>query len=1285
MNKKLHNLRFAINKALAALAAALLLAPAAQGQSVQTLLSIPGGEITGAAVDLSDNSFYTLWDGAGGVNPIVKYNRYLDTQSGLVDAADGVFISPSAAVVARGGLIVADTGLAQLQWVDLVTGAASDLCPARFAAPSALAADPAGNLYVADANGVYKLDITNRLTTLGNNWSQPAGIAVDNVGQVWVSDAGDDVIKLIRISGTNATVTVAAGKQGMPGFTDSTRNARFNAPGALFWAGGQTGLLVADYGNNAIRNVSYDGVTNYPVSTIATNLSGPDAVIIDNEGTIIVADSKAGALRAITRSGQPAPVMTPAGGSFSNALTVAFSTGLSQAYSPVFHYTLDGSMPTQVSPSGLSAGFDGAPGLNSARQVQMRCFSPDLATSITVSNTYSFYVSAPVINPAGGTNNNTVVATLSTLTTGAALYWTLDGSEPSQTNGNLYAGPITVTSSGSLKVKGVKPGYADSATSSQFFDFVVAVPVISSAGNTGSNDIPVTISCATTNARIYYTTDGTDPAQNSPLYTGAFLMNHSGAVKARAFRDGFDPSQIAAAAYTLTVADPLAFPAASTAVNSMSVSLTDFTSGAILHYTLDGSTPGAASAVYSGPITITTNVILSVVALRDGCVSSAVIVNTYLIQVDTPVMTPPGGYFPNGSVVSLAVQRADAVIYYTLNGLDPTNTDTLYTGPFEMEQVPALGDLRTVRARAFAPSTVASAVVSGQSATTNSVGVPRDMLGGIGSTLVVPVVADIATNQQIRSLQFRFEVTPLSAGAPPLTDLLDQCSVSTNDFAQVAGDSSNSQPVTNSYAAYATGVTNGIEFLTISGNFLLQNYGLVANFKLKVPKTAKEGDTYKLSILGVSGTSDNGQNVSTVVPLPPRTLTVSNISYLAGDCSIGGWYNAGDFGGGTLDNADVNMAIDASLGLRVPYSFSDAFNAMDVYPEGPTIVGDGLITFLDWEHILQRSLGLETNNWARFWTNGGVLAHRAVPPPGSAAPQRLLASAGPKSAQSLDAETNSISPATNLWLRHALIVAQTVTNLAPGAMCSMPVYINVLPGFNVAGLQFRAVCAPVGNAPQPGPVQFACAAGVPATRSHPVSSALEAACIWPLDSLSQPLRGSNLLGYVQFQIPAGAQYGQSYSVQLLWPDGAADYQTPLSLESAAGRAWVLSAPAVMPRVVSDQWKTNFFGSIDNPDADGEADPDQDGVPNWQEYLAGTNPTNALSRLEFSSANLQAGRVALGWQGVTGRAYVIESSSALGGAWTPVLTNVCAQGSPGVLNGSFPAGNSQFYRIRLQQP
>lgn len=60
-----------------------------------------------------------------------------------------------------------------------------------------------------------------------------------------------------------------------------------------------------------------------------------------------------------------------------------------------------------------------------------------------------------------------------------------------------------------------------------------------------------TIECATVDATIRYTTDGTDPNETSAEYTGAVTLEDGQTIKAKAFRDGHKPSDIASKKYTI--------------------------------------------------------------------------------------------------------------------------------------------------------------------------------------------------------------------------------------------------------------------------------------------------------------------------------------------------------------------------------------------------------------------------------------------------------------------------------------------------------------------------------------------------------------------------------------------------------------------------------------------------------------------------------------------------------------------------------------------------------------
>lgn len=79
----------------------------------------------------------------------------------------------------------------------------------------------------------------------------------------------------------------------------------------------------------------------------------------------------------------------------------------------------------------------------------------------------------------------------------------------------------------------------------------VATPVISPHGGTFTGSVQVTLSDATPLSYIHYTTDGSDPAPNSPVYSSAFTLSASGTVKARAFKDGYITSDVAGADFTI--------------------------------------------------------------------------------------------------------------------------------------------------------------------------------------------------------------------------------------------------------------------------------------------------------------------------------------------------------------------------------------------------------------------------------------------------------------------------------------------------------------------------------------------------------------------------------------------------------------------------------------------------------------------------------------------------------------------------------------------------------------
>ncbi|HXI69496.1 MAG TPA: S8 family serine peptidase [Verrucomicrobiae bacterium] len=116
----------------------------------------------------------------------------------------------------------------------------------------------------------------------------------------------------------------------------------------------------------------------------------------------------------------------------------------------------------------------------------------------------------------------------------------------------------------------------------------------------------------------------------------------------------------------------------------------------------------------------------------------------------------------------------------------------------------------------------------------------------------------------------------------------------------------------------------------------------------------------------------------------------------------------------------------------------------------------------------------------------------------------------------------------------------------------------------------------------------------------------------------------------------------------------------------------------------DWWELQYFGHLTGTGPN--ADPDQDGLGNLSEWLAGTNPTNAASglRLFVSSAGNSNG-VVLSWPSVAGRTYRLErATNLLTGFHSTVRTNVTATAPTNTeTDAAILPGNARYYRVGVE--
>jgi len=202
---------------------------------------------------------------------------------------------------------------------------------AQFYRPSGVAVDTAGNVYVADYgnNRIRKITPAGVVTTLAGStqgnadgigtaaqFSNPAGVAVDTAGNVYVSDMDNNRIKKITPEWDPVTlsyiVVVTTFVGSTQGYADGTGTAAlFNHPLGID-VDSIGNVYVADANNHRIRKITPAGdVTTLAGSTqgyangtgTAAQFYSPFDVTVDNEGNVYVADSENNRIRKITPAG----------------------------------------------------------------------------------------------------------------------------------------------------------------------------------------------------------------------------------------------------------------------------------------------------------------------------------------------------------------------------------------------------------------------------------------------------------------------------------------------------------------------------------------------------------------------------------------------------------------------------------------------------------------------------------------------------------------------------------------------------------------------------------------------------------------------------------------------------------------------------------------------------------------------------------------------------------------------------------------------------------------------
>jgi hypothetical protein len=154
---------------------------------------------------------------------------------------------------------------------------------------------------------------------------------------------------------------------------------------------------------------------------------------------------------------------------------------------------------------------------------------------------------------------------------------------------------------------------------------------------------------------------------------------------------------------------PTFSPVAGTYTTAQSVTISDSSSGAEIYYTTNGTTPTTSSAIYTGPITVSTTETINAIAVGTGHANSAVATATYTIAtvLPKPTFSVAPGTYTSTQTVAITDTNSQATIYFTTTGTPPTTTSAIYTSPLTVSSTETI--MAMAAAKGYTNSAVASA------------------------------------------------------------------------------------------------------------------------------------------------------------------------------------------------------------------------------------------------------------------------------------------------------------------------------------------------------------------------------------------------------------------------------------------------------------------------------------------------------------------------------------------------------------------------------------------------
>ena len=385
------------------------------------------------------------------------------------------------------------------------------------------------------------------------------------------------------------------------------------------------------------------------------------------------------------------PTFSPAAGAVNAGTEVTISD--LHTTGTTIYYTTNGVDPTTSSNTYSSAITVDETMTIKAIAVKDNCTNSNVASATYTVSTAPIAV-APTLEPDGGLVVAGSTVSMSTTTTGATIYYTTNGDNPT-TSSTQYTAPVAVNEAMTIKAIAVADGYDNSSVTTgtyvvvqhagtQADPYTVADARIAIDANAGITGVYVTgivyeggsslqTSGDYNGAMNYWISDDGTETNKFEIYKGWSFNNNafsnvnevqpgdvvivSGDIKKYNSTYEFNNGSTL---QSLKLVAPTFSPVAGEIEAGSTVAISDLhTVGTTIYYTTDGTDPTTSSTEYTAAITVNEAMTIKAIAVKENCENSNVVSAAYSVTAPAPVI--------NASDVNIAYDATNGSIEYTID------------------------------------------------------------------------------------------------------------------------------------------------------------------------------------------------------------------------------------------------------------------------------------------------------------------------------------------------------------------------------------------------------------------------------------------------------------------------------------------------------------------------------------------------------------------------------------------------------------------------------------------